>query len=232
MRVATPAESHLPSGYSLRLMTERDYSDVSAICSTVYPTEQPYTPQELAAHHRVFPEGQFVVQHDATGGVAGVHFTLLLLLRLFHLDDSWDTLTAAGSFADHDPAGHTLYGADLFVHPGHQHHGIGRALTVAARELVRARSLWRMVGGSRMPGYGKLATQIAPDDYIERVKRGELIDPVLTVHLHDGWDAITAIRGYLPHDVESAGWAAVIQWLNPACPPPPEFEVTRLARRG
>src|SRR5262245_9947404 len=213
-------------------MAERDYGDLSAICATVYPTELPYTLEELAAHHRVFPEGQYVVEHDPTDSVAGAHFTLLLMLSLFHLDDSWDTLTAGGSFADHDPEGHTLYGADLFVHPEHQHHGICRALTVAARELVRDRSLWRMVGGSRIPGYGRLATQISPDDYIERVKHGELTDPVLSAHLHDGWNAITAIRGYLPHDVESAGWAAVIQWLNPACPPPPELDLTRLPRRG
>jgi len=40
------------------------------------------------------------------------------------------------------------------------------------------------------------------------VKRAEITDPVLTAllpaHLHDGWDAITAIRGDLPHDEESA----------------------------
>jgi len=36
------------------------------------------------------------------------------------------------------------------------------------------------------------------------VKRADITDPVLTAHLHDGWDAITAIRGDLPHDEESA----------------------------
>ena len=30
-------------------------------------------------------------------------------------------------------------------------------------------------------------------------------------------------KGYLQHDEESAGWAEVIQWVNPACPPPAEF---------
>ena len=213
-------------------MAPRDYSDVSAICATVYPTEEPYTERELGPHHRVFPQGQFVVQHDATRRVVGAHLTLVLSLRLFHLDDSWETLTAGGSFTDHDPNGHTLYGADLFVHPEHQHHGIARALTLATRDLVRAMSLWRMVGGSRMPGYARVAAEIAPDDYIGKVKRGELTDPVLTAHLHDGWDVITAIRGYLPHDRESAGWAAVIQWLNPASPPPPELDLSRMSRRG
>jgi GNAT superfamily N-acetyltransferase len=180
----------------------------------------------------LFPDGQFVIEHVPSRAVAGAHFTLLVNMMHFHVDDSWDALTAGGTFADHDPQGHTLYGADLFVHPGHQHHGLGRALTEATRGLVRARRLWRMVGGSRMPGYGHVAGTIAPDDYIGRVKRAEVTDPVLTAHLHDGWDAITAIRDYLPHDEESAGWAAVIQWLNPDSPPPAEFDLSRVPRKA
>lgn len=222
----------LPEGYSIRLMSDKDYNDISTICGMVYPTERPYTDKELATHHQMFPEGQFVVIHEETGEIAGAHFTLILQMIHFHLDDSWETLTAEGSFADHDPAGHTLYGADLFIHPGHQHHGLGRALTVATRELVRQRRLWRMVGGSRMPGYGKLAAAMEPDDYIFRVKKAEITDPVLTAHLHDGWDVVTAIRGYLPHDLESNGWAAVIQWINPDCEPPSAFSISRIPRNS
>lgn len=225
------ASSHLPEGYSLRLMSEGDYAQISTICEMVYPTERPYTDEELAAHHRVFPDGQFVVIHEETGEVAGAHFTLLIQLVHFHLDDSWETLTAGGSFADHDPRGHTLYGADLFIHPEHQHHGLAKALTVATRELVSRMKLWRMIGGSRMPGYGKVADAIPPEEYIAKVRKTELTDPVLTAHLHDGWDVVTAIRGYLPHDVESAGWAAVIQWINAECEPPADFDISRIPRR-
>lgn len=225
------ASMHLPEGYSLRLMSGGDYAQISTICGMVYPTERPYTDEELAAHHRVFPEGQFVVVHEETGAVAGAHFTLLITLMHFHLDDSWETLTAGGSFADHDPLGHTLYGADLFIHPNHQHHGLAKALTVATRELVSSRKLWRMVGGSRMPGYGKVADAIPPNEYITKVRNRQLTDPVLTAHLHDGWDVVTAIRGYLPHDVESAGWAAVIQWINSECEPPADFDISRIPKR-
>jgi GNAT superfamily N-acetyltransferase len=198
----------------------------------VYPTERPYNDEELSKHHAIFPEGQFVVQHIPTGPVAGAHCTLVINMLHFHVDDSWETLTAGGTFSDHDSEGRTLYGADLFVHPGHQHHGLGRALTEATRGLVREKGLWRMVGGSRMPGYGRFVDSVDPEDYITRVKRAELTDPVLTAHLHDGWDANTAIRGYLPHDDESAGWAAVIQWLNPDAPPPPEFDLSRVPKKG
>ncbi len=226
------AAIHLPEGYSIRLMVEADYPEVTAICAAVYPTERPYTSEELAAHHRVFPDGQFIVVHDASGAVAGAHFTLLLKMALFHIDDPWDVLTAGGSFTDHDPEGHTLYGADLMVHPSHQHHGIGRALTVATRGLVIARKLWRTAGGSRMPGYHAFVDALSPDEYIAKVKRAELVDPVLTAHLHDGWDAVTAIEGYLPNDAESAGWAAVIQWINAECPPPAERALLNNPRRG
>ena len=155
-RVRSPMQDaaiHLPDGYSLRLMSERDYAEISAICAAVYPSETSYTREELVSHHMVFPEGQFVVVHDESGAVAGTHFTLILRMLDFHLDDSWEVLTARGTFTDHDPAGHALYGADLMVHPAHQHHGIGRALTVAMRGLVREKGLWRATGGSRMPGY-------------------------------------------------------------------------------
>ncbi len=225
------AQQHLPDGYVIRLMRDSDHAEVSAICATVYPTERPYTEAELRAHHALFPEGQFVVEHASSGTVAGAHFTLVVNMAHFHVDDSWEELTAGGSFSDHDPQGHTRYGADLFVHPGHQHHGLGRALTEATRGLVRDKGLWRMVGGSRMPGYGKVAGVIEPEEYIARVKRAEATDPVLTAHLHDGWDAITAIRGYLPHDAESAGWAAVIQWVNPESPPPPAVDLSRIPRK-
>jgi hypothetical protein len=83
-----------------------------------------------------------------------------------------------------------------------------------------------------MPGYGKLAAAMEPDDYIFRVKKAEITDPVLTAHLHDGWDVVTAIRGYLPHDLESNGWAAVIQWINPDCEPPPAFSISRIPRKS
>jgi len=226
------ARLHLPQGYSIRLMSEQDYTQISAICGMVYPTERPYTDEELATHHRIFPEGQFVVVHEETGAVAGTHFTLLIQMMHFHLDDSWETLTAGGSFADHDPAGHTLYGADLFIHPEHQHHGLGRALTVATRELVSRMKLWRMVGGSRMPGYGKFSAVMEPADYISKVKKAEMTDPVLTAHLHDGWDVVTAIQNYLPHDEESHGWAAVIQWVNSECEPPAVFSLKNVPRKG
>jgi GNAT superfamily N-acetyltransferase len=217
----------LPSTYSLRPVEPTDYEAIIEICRLVYPTERPYTVEELDDHRQVFPQGQFAAVETESGAVAGVHFTLKLRLTDFHVDDSWDVLTAGGSFLDHNPTGHTLYGADIMVHPGHQHHGLGHALTDAARGLVEAEELWRMVGASRLPGYGKHAASQAIDDYVAAVLAGTLFDPVLSLHMKDGWRPVKPIHGYLQHDEESAGWAEVIQWVNPHCPPPADLALTR-----
>jgi len=215
----------LPPDYRIRLMQASDDAAIIAICREVYPDDTPYTAEQLAEHRAVFPQGQFVAEHVPTGRAVGVHFTLRLRMADYHVDNPWDVLTAGGSFADHDPTGPSLYGADVFVSPAHQHHGLAHALTDATRMLVMDEGLWRMVGGSRLPGYAAVAATLPADAYVRDVVAGRRVDPVLSAHLKDGWQVVRPIRGYLQHDPESAGWAAVIQWVNPACPPPPGAEL-------
>jgi hypothetical protein len=211
--------------YHVRPMEADDFEAIREICGRVYPHEPPYTQAELIEHHSVFPEGQFVAVHLPTASVAGAHFTLRLEFTDFHIDDSWDVLTARGSFDDHNPQGHTLYGADVFVSPDHQHHGLARALTDATKLLVIQENLWRMVGGSRLPGFGAVAATVPAAEYVAEVIAGRRTDPVLSVHLKDGWSVVRAIEGYTHDDPESLNWAAVIQWINPECPPPPGLEL-------
>jgi GNAT superfamily N-acetyltransferase len=218
----------LPANYQIRQLDPADYETIIAICKLVYPTEKPYTVAELDDHRTVFPQGQFVAIDSSRNEVAGVHFTLRLRMFDFHIDDPWDVLTAGGSFLDHDPNGTTLYGADIMVHPSHQHHGIAHALTDQTRLLVREERLWRMVGASRVPGFSKQRAAETIEQYVEAVIGGELFDPVLSLHLKDGWTVVRPICGYLQHDEDSVGWAVVIQWINPDCPPPPEFDLRKL----
>jgi hypothetical protein len=85
-----------------------------------------------------------------------------------------------------------------------------------------------MVGASRLPGYGRHASAMNVEQYLNSVLSGKLFDPVLSIHIKTGWTAVRPIHGYLQHDEDSAGWAVVIQWVNPACPPPPEFDLRHL----
>ena len=88
----------LPANYKLRIAEPADYQDIIEICKLVYPTENPYTVEELTDHGRkVFPQGQFVAIDIESERVAGVHFTLRLRMIDFHIDDPWDILTARES---------------------------------------------------------------------------------------------------------------------------------------
>lgn len=217
--------SYNANEYHIRTMRDDDFAAIQEIGRLVYPHEEPYTTVELAEHNAVFPQGQFVAEHRPTASVAGVHFTLRLAFEDFHIDDPWDVLTDHGLFDDDNPNGHTLYGADVFVSPAHQHHGLAHALTDATRALVVEENLWRMVGGSRLPGYGKVAATLTAETYVAEVVAGRRFDPVLSLHIKDGWSVVRPIRGYMQHDPESANCAAVIQWVNPQCPPPPGLEL-------
>jgi hypothetical protein len=61
--------------------------------------------------------------------------------------------------------------------------------------------------------------------YVADVVAGRRDDPVLSVHLKDGWSVVKPIYGYTQNDPDSANWAAVIQWINPNCPPPAGLEL-------
>jgi len=61
----------LPSDYRIRLMQPADYATIGALCRAVYPHDGPYTAAELATHHAVFPQGQFVAEHVPSGTAVG-----------------------------------------------------------------------------------------------------------------------------------------------------------------
>lgn len=80
--------------------------------------------------------------------------------------------------------------------------------------------------------YGCVAGAVEPDDDASRVQCVQLTDSVLTANLYHGWDTITALCGYLPRDQESAGWAAVIQWVTSDSPPPAAFDLARVSSKA
>lgn len=118
IRLGKPGQ-HQQGSCEVRHAEPSDYETIIEICKLVYPSDNPYTHEELEDHGQFFPQGQFVAIDDTCDAVAGVHLTLRLRMIDFHIDDPWDVLTASGSFLNHHPDGPTLYGAEIMVHPNH-----------------------------------------------------------------------------------------------------------------
>jgi GNAT superfamily N-acetyltransferase len=202
----------------IRNTTEADFDGVIALTRRVYPSSAPWTKQQLASHVAVFPEGQFVaIEGDRIVGMAA---SLIVLWDDYQFDASWRDFTAGGLFTNHDPVrGRTLYGAEVMVDPARQGHGIGGRLYAARRELVVRLGLRRIRAGARLRGYHRVADRMTAAEYAERVSRGELQDPTLSFQLNRGFRLIAVVSAYLPHDPESLGFAALIEWVTPDAAP-------------
>jgi len=186
------------------------------LCSRVYPEAKPWTPEQLASHLRVFPEGQMVVEEIATGRIVGMASSLIVRWDDYDFHADWREWTDGGYFTNHDPEnGHTLYGAEVMADPAMQRRGIGKRLYAARRELVRRLGLLRIRAGARLRGYHRYADRLTPEQYVEKVVAGELRDPTLSFQLREGFEVVAVVPSYLRNDPESLGHAVVIEWLNP-----------------
>ena len=200
----------------VRNTTPGDFEAIAALSAAVYTASQPWSVAQLASHHEVFPEGQFVAIERASGRLLGMAASLLLAWDDYAPDASWKEFTSRGTFKNHDPErGRTLYGAELMTAPWARGLGVGSALYDARRALARGLSLLRIRAGSRLRGYGAVAAIVSPIQYVIDVVRGLRIDPTLSFQLHRGFRVIDVVGGYLNHDPESLGFAATIEWLNP-----------------
>lgn len=207
---------------SVRLMTPGDFDAVIAMTLAIYPESPPWSKPQLQSHIDLFPEGQFVAEVD--GAVVGMAASLIVLWDDYSLHTNWRDFTAGGMFTNHDPErGRTLYGAEVMVHPAVQGTGVGKALYVVRRTLVKRLGLLRVRAGARLSGYYRVADRMTPEEYTKRVVRGELKDATLGFQLKQGFHVIGVARDYLRHDPRSLGNAAVIEWLNPDVATPEDY---------
>jgi len=49
---------------------------------------------------------------------------------------------------------------------------------------------------------------------VELVKAKEVLDPILTFQLANGFHVRRILTGYLPDDTESQAYATLLEWLN------------------
>lgn len=211
-----------PARPRVRIRTTRpeDFEQIDALSRRDYETG--WERACLASHRRVFPEGQLVaVPVDDDDRVVGFAASLIILWDDYDADENWYDYTDDGMFTNHDPAGHTLYGADVIVDGSLRRMGIGSALYEARRQLVRRLGLWRIRAHSRLIGYHRYAGVLSPGEYVRRVLRGEIADPTLNFQLREGFRVLGVVSDYLDDDpTRSRGYAALIEWVDEEIAPP------------
>lgn len=198
---------------TIRNAKKGDSLNIQALCEKVYAMK-PYDLDVLRAQIENFPEGQFVA--ELNGKIVGYSASIIVQGKKALKQHTWRQMTGSGYGSTHDPSGDYLYGLEIFV--DHTLHGnrIGDRFYRKRKELCKTRRLKGIIFGGRLPLLAKKIKQAGtPENYLELVKQKKIKDPVLGFQLKQGFEVIGLLKGYLPDDNESLGFAAHLLWRNP-----------------
>ncbi len=198
---------------TLRNLALADYGDIAAIMHQAYAgMGGAWTRDEITRLLELFPEGQICIEDK--GRVVAAALTLRVDSSKVEDDHSYDDIVDEGRFSRNDAEGDYLYGIDVFVDKEYRGLRLGRRLYDARKELCEKLNLRGIMVGGRIPGYAKYAGQISPDQYIDKVRKREIVDPVLTFQLANDFHPRRAIRNYIPEDLRSRSYAVLLEWHN------------------
>lgn len=198
---------------TIRNFKMADYADIEAIMLQAYSgMGGAWNKDEISRLLSIFPEGQICIEDK--GRVVGAALTLIVDYSKIEDDHSYEDIVDEGKFSKNDPDGDYLYGIDVFVHKDYRGMRLGRRLYDARKELCEKLNLKGIIVGGRIPGYAKYAHEFTPDQYIEKVRKREIVDQVLTFQLSNDFHPKRAIRNYIPEDTRSKSYAVLLEWNN------------------
>lgn len=196
-------------------VTKKDISGIVELQKAAFPqmaAEGVYWKQEqLEAHIKVFPEGQICAEYD--GKIIGSCSSLIIILEPEYKEHTWKEACGDSFFANHNPKGDTLYGADVSTHPDYRRLGVATKLYRARRELVQKLNLRRIIAGGRILNYVEFAKKFTPQEYVDYVIKGLINEPVLCFQMRNGFKFIKILSNYMK-DPRSLNYATFIEWKN------------------
>lgn len=159
-----------------------------------------------------FPEGQVGIKVD--NELAGCAFSIIVDYVNFDEKHTYKEITGGYTFSTHSPKGDKLYGIDVFIRPKFRGLRLGRRLYDYRKELCEKLNLKGIVFGGRIPNYHQYSAEISPREYIDKVRKKEIHDPVLDFQMSNDFHPVRVLRGYLEGDKESQEYAVLLEWDN------------------
>lgn len=163
---------------------------------------EPLDPGRIPQLIESFPDGQLCIEIKGTPvGVAICAVTAYDKAVASKTSD--DIFKNIGTSSSRD--GDVLLGITAFVLPEHRGQRLGRRLYDARKELCESMNLRGILEGARIDPSDENATSIPPQQYIERVRRQEISDPVLAFQLNNGLSAKKPLKG---------SFSFLLEWTN------------------
>jgi predicted amidohydrolase/GNAT superfamily N-acetyltransferase len=198
----------------LTLLNLDDYQELKEAMIEAYSnmSDAYWKEHQIETLIRLFPEGQIVIK--VNDQIAGCALSLIVDYDNFDDTHTYKEITGNSTFSTHSPDGDTLYGIDVFIKPEFRGLRLGRRLYDYRKELCERLNLKGITFGGRIPNYHKYADKISPKEYIEKVKRKEIHDPVLNFQISNDFHPTKVLKGYLEGDEASNEYAVLLKWHN------------------
>jgi predicted amidohydrolase len=174
--------------------------------------------QQIEKLIRIFPEGQIVTVVNKQ--IVGCALSIIVDYDKVKNDHTYASITGQETFDTHNPNGNILYGIEAFIHPDFRGIRLARRMYEYRKELCETLNLKAIMFGGRIPNYHKYSDELRPKEYIQKVRKKEIYDPVLTFQLSNDFHVRKVMTNYLPNDEESKHFACLLQWDNIYYQPP------------
>ena len=198
---------------NLRNLTSDDYEQLKSLMDAVYHDIGGAWPKHtIDKLIQEFPDGQIAIEDD--GVLVGVALTVQVDYDEFSNPHKYDDLIGHREIILNNPEGDAMYGLDVLIHPDYRGYRLGRRLYEARKELCRSLNLRAILAGGRIPEYHQHASELTPAQYIDKVSRKEIYDPILSFQLANDFQVKRLLRKYLPEDEQSRGYATLLEWNN------------------
>jgi len=159
-----------------------------------------------------FPEGQVVIK--VNGQIAGCALSIIVNYDQIERKHTYQEITANYTFKTHTEDGDLLYGIDVFIKPEFRGLRLGRRLYDYRKELCERLNLRGVAFGGRIPNYHKYADKLSPKEYIAKVRKKEIQDPVLNFQISNDFHPSRILKNYLVGDDASNEYAVLLEWDN------------------
>ena len=198
----------------LKFLTLEDYKELKDVMIEAYSNmpDSYWNEKQIEALIKKFPEGQVVIK--VNNKIAGCALSIIVNYENFDDLHTYRELTGNFTFNTHNSEGDVLYGIDVFIKSEYRGLRLGRRLYDYRKELTEKLNLRGIAFGGRIPKYHKYKDTLSPKEYIEKVKRKEIHDPVLNFQISNDFHPSKILKGYLEGDKASDEFAVLLEWDN------------------
>ena len=191
-----------------------DYKELKAAMIDSYTTmpDSFWKESQIASLIDRFPDGQVVIKINDQ--IAGCALSLIVDYKSFDDHHTYKEITGNYTFSTHTDDGDVLYGIDVFIKPQYRGLRLGRRLYDYRKELCERLNLRGVAFGGRIPNYHKYSDTLSPKDYIAKVRRKEIHDPVLNFQVSNDFHPSKVLKNYLEGDEASNDYAVLLEWDN------------------